>query len=405
MTTVPGPSPAAADSPGLRRLGAAGDLLPAPYAAGSAAELPGIVAPLLLDPEPGRDLVVLLDGVGAQLLEENLALAPTLRSLRGDIRTCRTVAPATTAAAMVSLLTGLSPLEHGVLGYLTLDAVSGAAVNQLTGAVLGTSHRQAPADAVDPRAWLPLQTLGERTARRAIQVAPRKHASSLLTRAAYRGWMFQDAPTRDGRADTAVQALRRAGAGGIVHLHIDDADHAGHRHGVASREWAEALEQVDALLGALLRRVPRGTRVHVTADHGMVDTSAERTIDLTRHPGLLARIATVAGEGRALALRLVPEIRTPEGMRSFAEELQELADQSAVVLTAPEVLAGGIYGPSGAAVPEHVQGRLPDVLVLGRGSSVMVDPRRRSPGSSPEIGVHGSLTAREALVPLLQVEA
>ena len=89
----------------------------------------------------------------------------------------------------------------------------------------------------------------------------------------------------------------------------------------------------------------------------------------------------------------------------IAEELQELADQSAVVLTAPEVLAGGIYGPSGAAVPEHVRGRLPDVLVLGRGSSVMVDPRRRAPGSSPEIGVHGSLTEREALVPLLQVEA
>ena len=55
------------------------DLLPPPFAAG---ERPGqldVLAPLLREPEPGRDLVVLLDGVGAQLLTEHRALTPTDR--------------------------------------------------------------------------------------------------------------------------------------------------------------------------------------------------------------------------------------------------------------------------------------------------------------------------------------
>ena len=64
------------------------DLLPPPFAAG---ERPGqldVIAPLVSEPEPGRDLVVLLDGVGAELLAAHRALTPTLRRLE-DVILCR----------------------------------------------------------------------------------------------------------------------------------------------------------------------------------------------------------------------------------------------------------------------------------------------------------------------------
>ena len=94
------------------------DLLAPPFAAGERPGLLDVLAPLASAPEEGRDLVVLLDGVGADLLTEHRALTPTLRRLEGSVERIRTVTPSTTASAMVSLHTGLAPLEHGVLGYL-----------------------------------------------------------------------------------------------------------------------------------------------------------------------------------------------------------------------------------------------------------------------------------------------
>jgi hypothetical protein len=55
-------------------------------------------------------------------------------------------------------------------------------------------------------------------------------------------------------------------------------------------------------------------------------------------------------------------------------------------------------------MPDRVRARLGDLLVLGRGTGTLTDSRWRRPGQHVEIGVHGSLTPQESLVPLLELE-
>lgn len=363
------------------------DLLPPPFAAGERPGLLDVLAPLASAPEEGRDLVVLLDGVGADLLAEHRALTPTLRRLEGSVERIRTVTPSTTASAMVSLHTGLAPLEHGVLGYLGFDPVGRRAVNQLTGAT-----------GLDPHAWMPLTTPVEAGARRAVQVAPAKHARSHLSGVAYRGWEFL-AQGRGDRVEAVRTALHRGGPDALVHLHVDDVDHAGHAHGIDSETWRTALAEVDALIGTLLRRVPRGTRVHLTADHGMVDTSAAHTVDLAEEPAILSLVEEVTGEARALALHAVPGDGAAE---ELAERMRVLMGERALVLTRDQVLASGLLGPAATAIPAHVRGRIADVLVLARGRWGVDDFSRRPETARSMIGVHGSLTSAEAVVPLLR---
>ena len=363
------------------------DLLAPPFAAGERPGLLDVLAPLASAPEEGRDLVVLLDGVGADLLAEHRALTPTLRRLEGSVERIRTVTPSTTASAMVSLHTGLAPLEHGVLGYLGFDPVGRRAVNQLTGA-----------PGLDPHAWMPFATPVEAGARRAVQVAPAKHARSHLSGVAYRGWEFL-AQGRGDRVEAVRTALHRGGPDALVHLHVDDVDHAGHAHGIDSEQWRTALAEVDALIGALLRRVPRGTRVHLTADHGMVDTSAAHTVDLAEEPAILSLVEEVTGEARALALHAVPGDGAAE---ELAERMRVLMGERALVLTRDQVLASGLLGPAATAIPEHVRGRIADVLVLARGRWGVDDFSRRPETARSMIGVHGSLTSAEAVVPLLR---
>lgn len=363
------------------------DLLAPPFAAGERPGLLDVLAPLASEPQEGRDLVVLLDGVGADLLTEHRALTPTLRRLEGSVERIRTVTPSTTASAMVSLHTGLAPLEHGVLGYLGFDPAGRRAVNQLTGA-----------PGLDPHAWMPFATPVEAGARRAVQVAPAKHARSHLSGVAYRGWEFL-AQGRGDRVEAVRTALHRGGPDALVHLHVDDVDHAGHAHGIDSEQWRTALAEVDALIGALLRRVPRGTRVHLTADHGMVDTSAAHTVDLAEEPAILSLVEEVTGEARALALHAVPGDGAAE---ELAERMRVLMGERALVLTRDQVLASGLLGPAATAIPAHVRGRIADVLVLARGRWGVDDFSRRPETARSMIGVHGSLTSAEAVVPLLR---
>lgn len=371
------------------------DLLPPPFFPAPGAEAPpapgllGVLAPLVTHPRPGRDLVVVLDGVGADLLEEHRALTPNLRRLAGSTTRIRTVAPTTTATAMVSLLTGEPPLAHGVLGYTARDPARGEVLNQIQGG-----------PGVVPEEWMPLPTLLEAHPRRAIQVGPAKHAGSHLSRVAFRGWEFLGHGRHDA-VDTTVKALRRAGADGLVHLHVDQVDHCGHQRGVDSEAWRSALSEADALLGALLRRAPAGTRVHVTADHGMLDTSPQHLVDLADHPRLQSLAAVVAGEARALALTAVDR---PGAAAELTAGLQELLGERAHVLPRDQVLGTGMLGPMGAEIPERVSGRVPDALVLARGRWSVDDYSRRPARTRAMIGVHGSLTSAEAWVPLLRVE-
>src|SRR5699024_10946381 len=105
------------------------------------------------------------------------ALTPTLRRLEGETARVRTVAPSTTATAMVSLHTGLPPLQHGVLGYLTHDPEHGQPLNHLIG----------DPDVV-PEQWMPEPGLGERPRRRlegeaarVRPVAPSTPATALVS--------------------------------------------------------------------------------------------------------------------------------------------------------------------------------------------------------------------------------
>lgn len=72
----------------------------------------------------------------------------------------------------------------------------------------------------------------------------------------------------------------------LVMAYFNEPDHSGHSYGPASKEVKAAVESLDRLLGMLyndLRSLPYGDDINfiVTSDHGMAQTSPERTIRLT----------------------------------------------------------------------------------------------------------------------------
>ena len=321
-------------------------------------------------------LLILVDGLGFELIQEYAGHTPTLRRMRDDIRSIHTVVPSTTAAAITAFGTGERPGTTNMVGFSV--AYGGGVMNLL-------AMEGGPA----PTEWQPVPTYFERLAAAGVAsavISPARFAGSGLTGAALRGARHVPAETLDDRVSAALRELR-AGTP-VVYLYWSEIDHAGHGSGVGSDSWIRALEEFDAGLARLLRSLPVGVRTVMTADHGMINVDASQIVDVASTPALRDGVRVVAGETRAV------HVHTDEGRTDEVEaRWRDVLGESAWIISREEISA--LIGEGdGASI-------IGDFLVLARGRGGVVDSRTQSASAIAMPGVHGSLTSTEMRIPVV----
>lgn len=341
-------------------------------------------------PAASGAVLVLVDGLGAANLQTRAGHARFLSSRMSRRDVIRTVLPSTTAAALASFTTGRMPGEHGLVGYRVLDAANDRLVNQLNGWDAG----------MVPETWQRSETLFETAARDGVPsfaIGASRYADSGYTRAVLRGAEFRTAATLAQRFEEAHDILGRE-AGALVYLYVPELDQAAHAHGWESDRWLGILEQLDAEVAAFERRMPRGTGLLVTADHGVVDVPAHRHVFVDDRPDLLDGIRHVGGEPRFLSLYAEPGLDDAARERLVAG-WRAAEEHRAWVLGRDEAIDAGLYGP---IVADEVRDRIGDVLIAARAGVAYYD--RREPNRQAElmIGQHGSLSDEEVRVPLIR---
>ncbi|RJL34391.1 alkaline phosphatase family protein [Bailinhaonella thermotolerans] len=354
--------------------GALPDLTPSVLAA---LGVPGETGVLGLAPVR-RACVLLLDGVGAELLRRHPEAAPYLSSLPG--RTLTAGFPATTATSLGSLGTGLPPGGHGMLGYQV--AVPGEA--RLLNCLRWSS-------AVDPLTWQPAPTVFERAEAAGIAasyVGPGEFAGSGLTRAVYRGARYLPAADVDQRVAAARSALSDGPAFALVYF--GDVDTVGHLTGTGSPEWLEALATADTLAMRIAETLPPGSALYVTADHGMVDV-ADR-VDVDETPALRDGVRLLGGDPRSRHVYCEPGVA-----EAVLQTWSELLAGRAWVRSREEAVESGWFGP----LSPDMAPRVGDVVVAAYGDCGVI-ASRAEPLESSLVGMHGSLTAEEQHIPLLE---
>ena len=89
-------------------------------------------------PETGRACLLIIDGLGLELLRAHQAAAPFLAELAFNSRPLTAGFPSTTVTSLASLGTGLPPSAHGMLGYQVAIPGTGRLLNGLQ---LAEGHR------------------------------------------------------------------------------------------------------------------------------------------------------------------------------------------------------------------------------------------------------------------------
>ena len=357
----------------------------------------GFANPLAIEPA-ARICLLLVDGLGWELLRANPGAAPFLNSIAREPLT--TGFPATTAASLTSLATGVPPGEHGLVGYTMALAGYDRAFNTLTWSLYGVGPRVELVNEVVPEALQPVPTLAERSAAAGLRIhhlGPAFHEWSGLTRAIGRGERFHPADSLAAVAEGALrllQAPRRLlqAPRSFVFGYHPRLDAAGHVHGVASQAWKDELVAVDQAARLLAEQLPADTLLVISGDHGMVDLRPEERFDLADHPDLGAGVRILGGEARA---RYVGT--EPGGTEDVLSAWRSTLGDRMWVWTREEAIADGIFGPR---VTDRARERMGDIVAAAYGQVGIVQ-RDVDPAQARLNGHHGSLTPAEQLVPML----
>lgn len=348
-------------------------------------------------------VLLLLDGLGSKLIEaaRRSYAVPSYdkicnTSLQFDITS---VFPSTTATAMSSLHSGLTPQEHGVIGYTMYLRELGIIGQMLRFSPL-LGGRSLFDSGLERSTFLGGPTIHERLGREGIDstvYVPHYIVDSGLSQITYRGSFVE---AQNSVADMFIRLRKNLENQKDKSFHFayhPSPDTLSHSRGPYSEECAGELEAIFATLQLQLfqrleKRTARETLLIITGDHGAVNVEKDGIVDLSTHSKLLQMLKLPpTGDSRACILH------SKQGMEKnikdyFNSNFKNLFD----VRTSKWFLEKGYFGLG--KVREETIDRIGDIIAVPRSYNVLdnsiTDPRR-----NPIPGRHGGLSEEEMNVP------
>jgi len=330
----------------------------------------------LAEPHKNR-IFLILDGMGDEFVQRQLAAEGYFRSHQVD--TLTSVYPCTTTAATTSMLSGLSPAEHGWLGwspwfreygriidvYLDRDSLSGQEIKPPAGELM------------------PYEDLG-----RKIYAAT--HGSVGLHR-------IQPNFAEDG-VNTFEQVIERmrdyAALPGpqLILAYWHQPDSRMHNEGPYSPHVLDEVQSFEHQLQALMDELA-DTLLVISADHGQV--SVAREVYLDDYPEILdCLVVPPTLETRAVSFFVKNHRRA-----DFVERFNAALGDCYTLMDRDEVLARQLFGPG----PMHrkIDDFLGDFLACATGDTIIRYHGRFERTRQVFHGHHAGLCAEEMLVPLI----
>ncbi len=328
-----------------------------------------------------RHVVLLVfDGMGVGQMNDHLSEEACFR--RHKMMTLSSTFPATTAAAMTTLRSGLPPIAHGWLGWSLYFKEFRRVIEVFLNRDYYTRELL---DFVSVQDMMPYESI-ETQIQHATQGQVSGHCLS----------PFGENPCQhiDDLFNRLKNYCREQGRH-FIFCYWTEPDQSMHDLGTKATQVGTILRDLEARFITCAQDA-EDTLFIVTADHGQIDKGEQ--LWLNDYPDMAACVAVpLSLESRAASVFLKPHTRS-----TFIEAFHAspLAGDF-VLLTREEVLTRNLFG-EGPVRPQALD-FIGDVLLI---STTDKELRWRMPGATHSAlkGVHAGLTCREMQVPLIVLE-
>ena len=353
-------------------------------------------------------ILVLCDGLGMNewLRKPETGFFGTL-SKRGTVKPITTVFPSTTAAAITTVSTGLTPQEHGLPEWYVYMEELGEIIVTLPFTRVGERGRDTL------KGVLPASTLVDDTTIfqqagdgvRCTSFIGRSLANTVYTRASRAGSGVSPYATASDLAVSLRRHVEKARGKNLIYVYWSYVDTIEHIYGPGTDEArvetsliSHALQE--GFLGKLDREAAKRTLVILTADHGQLPIVPEDTLYMNRW-GRLKRNLRKSPKGRPIppwgsardAYLAVEEGKVDETKAYLQEKLNGVA----TVLETEEAIREGLFGINKPS--RRFRRRVGDLMILPHGNKTVW--YRYAEGDALDLrGHHGGLTRDEMTIPL-----
>jgi len=314
------------------------------------------------------------------------------------------VFPSTTATALTSMFTGLTPSEHGMLGYTLFLKEVGAVVNMISLSPVNDWGRSRIFDlGFTPERLLPCQKLTESLSKAGIP-------SRMLIRYELRGSGLSTLLYGQSEIIPYISAsdmflsltkILDERRGGLTIVYWDGLDAIEHHYGPFSEEVRFEMSLFFFSLMKFLKKIRRRSADDVllmlTSDHGQARIGDETSFDVNGIQWLKdSLLMPPTGEGRCAYMYLRRDARNFRGV--FKKKL----GRHFALMGTEESIAKGLYGKG--ELPRDYVDRLGDAVAIAKGASKLIftyNIRERPETPFVRYGSHGGLTLDEMLVPFV----
>jgi len=329
-------------------------------------------------------------------------------SRKGSVRPMTTVFPSTTAAALTTVSTGLTPQEHGLPEWFVYMEELGEIIVTLPFTRLGDSGRDTLVGFFDPRALFEGRTIFQRlrgAGVRCTSVTNRTLAQTAYTTVSRAG---SDVVAYHSASDLSVSLRRlveRSRGQNMFYAYWSYVDTLEHIYGPNSDE-AEVEASIishalqEGFLSKLDREAARRTMIIVTADHGQIAIAPEKTLYMNRW-GRLAKALARSPSGKMIptwgsardAYMWVKDERLDETRDYLAKKLKGVAS----VLKTEDAISAGLFGLNKPS--RKFRRRIGNLMILPHGVKTVWFRYRK--GESLDLrGHHGGMHPDEMTIPL-----
>jgi len=341
-------------------------------------------------------VLVILDAMGYRNLEK-LRERRTLRILeRGKFLIGTSVFPTTTATALTSFCTALTPQEHGMMGYILFLKEFGTLTNMIEFSPVGFPRDSLLERGLNIHHFLERETIFQKLRKEGVKpvaVTANIFRNTGLSKMHHEGALVKGYHSISDMV-TIIKKILREDERTFVFAYWGLADTLGHRLGADGAAYQTELYWVLRILeNELVNILPKDTLLIISSDHGQVKTSWKEEIWWDRRHEINSFLEVPpSGEQRMMYFHS----HNPEELKRY---LESHYPEKGLYIFSKEAFEIGLFG-KGEVHPRFFD-RIGDLVLITKKDFSF---NYKYTGKEESLkGRHGSLTEIELLIPIIAI--